>query len=100
MKWESPWGVGCPGWHIECSTMGKAILGDKIDIHTGGIDHKTVHHEDEIAQNDALTGHRVVNTWMHNEFLLVDGGKMSKSLNNFYTLDDLAKRGYNAIEFK
>lgn len=100
MKWPSPWGVGCPGWHIECSTMGKTILGDKIDIHTGGIDHKTVHHEDEIAQNDALTGHRVVNTWMHNEFLLVDGGKMSKSLNNFYTLDDLEKKGYNAILFK
>ena len=100
MKWPSPWGIGCPGWHIECSTMGRVILGDRIDIHTGGIDHKTVHHEDEIAQNDALTGHRVVNTWMHNEFLLVDGGKMSKSLNNFYTLDNLEEKGFSALDFK
>ena len=100
MKWDSPWGVGCPGWHIECSAMGKTILGDKFDIHTGGIDHKTVHHEDEIAQNDALAGHRVVNVWMHNEFLLVDGGKMSKSLGNVYTLSDLEKKGFSAMDFK
>ena len=100
MKWPSPWGIGCPGWHIECSTMGKTILGDRIDIHTGGIDHKTVHHEDEIAQNDALSGHRVVNTWMHNEFLLVDGGKMSKSLNNFYTIKNLVERGFEPLDFK
>ncbi len=100
MKWDSPWGVGCPGWHIECSAMGKTILGDKFDIHTGGIDHKTVHHEDEIAQNDALAGHRVVNMWMHNEFLLVDGGKMSKSLGNVYTLSDLEKKGFSAMDFK
>lgn len=100
MKWPSPWGVGCPGWHIECSAMARDILGDKIDIHTGGIDHKTVHHEDEIAQNDALSGHRVVNTWMHNEFLLVDGGKMSKSLGNIYTIADLKNKGFNALDFK
>lgn len=100
MKWDSPWGVGCPGWHIECSAMGKTILGDEFDIHTGGIDHKTVHHEDEIAQNDALAGHRVVNMWMHNEFLLVDGGKMSKSLGNVYTLSDLEKKGFSAMDFK
>ena len=100
MKWDSPWGVGCPGWHIECSAMGRTILGDRFDIHTGGIDHKTVHHEDEIAQNDALAGHRVVNMWMHNEFLLVDGGKMSKSLGNVYTLSDLEKKGFSAMDFK
>ena len=100
MKWDSPWGVGCPGWHIECSAMSKYHLGDNFDIHTGGIDHKTVHHEDEIAQNDALAGHKVVNTWMHNEFLLVDGGKMSKSLGNIYTIANLKERGFNPIDFK
>lgn len=100
MKWDSPWGVGCPGWHIECSAMSRDILGDRFDIHTGGIDHKTVHHEDEIAQNDALAGHRVVNTWMHNEFLLVDGGKMSKSLGNVYTIANLKERGFNPLDFK
>lgn len=100
MKWDSPWGVGCPGWHIECSAMSNHILGEHIDIHTGGIDHKTIHHEDEIAQNDAMTGHQVVNTWMHNEFLLVDGGKMSKSLGNIYTIADLQQKGYEPLAFK
>ncbi len=100
MKWDSPWGVGCPGWHIECSSMGRDILGDRFDIHTGGIDHKTVHHEDEIAQNDALAGHRVVNFWMHNEFLAVDGGKMSKSLGNVWTIKDLSDRGFEPLDFK
>lgn len=80
--------------------MSRDILGDRIDIHTGGIDHKTVHHEDEIAQNDASAGHRVVNTWMHNEFLLVDGGKMSKSLRNVYTISDLKQKGFEALDFK
>lgn len=100
MKWDSPWGVGCPGWHIECSSMGRDILGDRFDIHTGGIDHKTVHHEDEIAQNDALAGHRVVNFWLHNEFLAVDGGKMSKSLGNVWTIKDLVDRGFEPLDFK
>ena len=100
MKWDSPWGVGCPGWHIECSSMGRDILGDRFDIHTGGIDHKTVHHEDEIAQNDALAGHRVVNFWMHNVFLAVDGGKMSKSLGNVWTIKDLFDRGFEPLDFK
>lgn len=100
MKWPSPWGVGCPGWHIECSSMGRALLGDRFDIHTGGIDHRTVHHEDEIAQNDAFSSHRVVNFWLHNNFLQVDGGKMSKSLNNCYTLKDLKEKGYTPLEFK
>ncbi len=100
MKWDSPWGVGCPGWHIECSTMGHDILGEYIDIHTGGIDHKTIHHENEIAQNDCAMDHQVVKNWMHCEFLLVDNGKMSKSLNNIYTIDDLINRGYSPMDFK
>ena len=100
MKWDSPWGVGCPGWHIECSAMSRDILGSEFDIHTGGIDHLTVHHENEIAQNDALSGHQVVKRWLHNEYLLVDGGKMSKSLGNIYTIADLVKMGYEPIDFK
>ncbi|MDR0850750.1 MAG: cysteine--tRNA ligase [Christensenellaceae bacterium] len=100
MKWNSPWGVGCPGWHIECSAMSKDILGDKFDIHTGGVDHLTVHHEDEIAQNDAAAGHQVVGRWMHNEFLLTDGGKASKSLGNSYTISQLEDKGYSAMDFK
>lgn len=100
MKWDSPWGVGCPGWHIECSAMGTYYLGNKIDIHTGGVDHKTVHHENEIAQNDCMMGHQVVDKWMHVEFLQVDGGKMSKSLNNIYTINQLAEKGYSPLDFR
>ncbi len=100
MKWNSPWGVGCPGWHIECSAMGEKYLGNSIDIHAGGIDHKPIHHENEIAQNDAKEGKRVVKNWMHVEFLQVDGGKMSKSLGNLYTLDDLIKKGYSPLDFR
>ena len=100
MKWNSPWGVGCPGWHIECSAMGEKYLGNSIDIHTGGIDHKPIHHENEIAQNDAKEGKRVVKNWMHVEFLQVDGGKMSKSLGNLYTLDDLIKKCYSPLDFR
>lgn len=92
MKWNSPWGVGCPGWHIECSAMGEKYLGNSIDIHTGGIDHKQIHHENEIAQNDAKEGKQVVKNWMHVEFLQVDGGKMGKSLGNLYTLDQLIEK--------
>lgn len=100
MKWESPWGVGCPGWHIECSAMGEKYLGNSIDIHTGGIDHKSIHHENEIAQNDAKEGKQVVKTWMHVEFLQVDGGKMGKSLGNLYTLDELIERGFSPLDFR
>ena len=100
MKWDSPWGVGCPGWHIECSAMGEKYLGNKIDIHTGGIDHKPIHHENEIAQNDAKEGKQVVKNWMHVEFLQVDGGKMSKSLGNLYTLDDLIEKGFSPLDFR
>ena len=100
MKWDSPWGLGCPGWHIECSAMSKKYLGNHFDIHTGGIDHLPVHHENEIAQNDCLEGHRVVDIWMHGEFLQVDGGKMSKSLRNLYTIDDLVERGYSPLDYR
>ena len=100
MKWDSPWGVGCPGWHIECSTMSADILGDHFDIHTGGIDHLTIHHENEIAQNYGAFGRKVVEMWIHNEFVLVKGGKMGKSLNNFYTLDQLKEMGYEPLAFK
>ena len=100
MKWESPWGVGYPGWHIECSAIGKKFLGDHIDIHTGGVDHKTIHHENEIAQSDCLEGHKVVHFWMHLEFLQIDGGKMSKSLNNIFTLSDLENNGFSAEDFR
>lgn len=100
MKWPSPWGTGCPGWHIECSALGEKYLGNSIDIHTGGIDHKPIHHENEIAQNDAKEGKQVVKNWMHVEFLQVDGGKMSKSLGNLYTLNQLIEKGYTPIDFR
>lgn len=100
MQWESPWGMGYPGWHIECSVIGDKFLGEHIDIHTGGVDHKPVHHENEIAQSNCHYGHQVVKMWMHVEFLQVDGGKMSKSLNNIYRLSDLAERGYSAEDFR
>lgn len=100
MQWQSPWGMGYPGWHIECSVIGDKYLGQHIDIHTGGVDHKPVHHENEIAQSNCFYGHQVVKMWMHLEFLQVDGGKMSKSLGNIYTLADLEKRGYSAEDFR
>ena len=100
MQWPSPWGMGYPGWHIECSVIGDKYLGQYIDIHTGGVDHKPVHHENEIAQSNCHYDHQVVKTWMHLEFLQVDGGKMSKSLGNLYTISDLEKRGYSAEDFR
>ena len=100
MKWDSPWGVGCPGWHIECSAMSYDVLGDHFDIHTGGIDHLPIHHENEIAQSNCALGHRVVEIWMHNEFVLVDGGKMGKSLGNCYTLEQLKEKGFDPLAFK
>ena len=100
MQWQSPWGMGYPGWHIECSTMSRKYLGPLIDIHTGGVDHIPVHHENEIAQSEALEGSKTVNVWMHGEFMLVDGGKMSKSLGNTYTLAQLAERGYEPLSFR
>ena len=100
MQWESPWGMGFPGWHIECSAMSKKYLGEVFDLHTGGIDAVPVHHENEIAQNEALAGKKTVNYWMHGEFMMVDGGKMSKSLGNVYTISDLEKKGYLPLDFR
>ncbi|HHX49380.1 MAG TPA: cysteine--tRNA ligase [Clostridiales bacterium] len=100
MQWESPWGMGYPGWHIECSAMSKKYLGEVFDIHSGGVDHIPIHHENEIAQNEALADKQTVNYWMHAEFMLVDGGKMSKSLGNTYTIKDLEDRGYDALDFR
>ena len=100
MKWESPWGLSYPGWHIECSAMGRKYLGDQFDIHTGGIDHIPTHHENEIAQSKGLTGKIPARFWMHVEFLQVDGGKMSKSLGNTYTLDQLQEKGIEPLAYK
>ena len=93
--WDTALGRGRPGWHIECSAMSSKYLGETFDIHCGGIDLIFPHHENETAQNEAVTGKRFVNYWLHNEFLLVDGKKMSKSLKNFYTLRDLIAKGYD-----
>lgn len=100
MQWESPWGMGYPGWHIECSTMSRKYLGSLLDVHTGGVDHIPVHHENEIAQSEALEGKKTVNVWMHGEFMLVDGGKMSKSLGNTYTIAQLGEMGYSPLSFR
>ncbi len=100
MKWESPWGLSYPGWHIECSAMGRKYLGDEFDIHTGGVDHIPTHHENEIAQSKGLTGKVPAKCWMHVEFLQVDGGKMSKSLGNTYTLDQLKEKGIEPLAYK
>ncbi len=88
MEWDSPWGVGFPGWHIECSAMSMKVLGDQLDIHCGGVDHIDVHHTNEIAQSEAATGKKFFNTWMHGAFLIISGGKkMAKSEGNFLTPD-------------
>jgi len=100
MIWDSPWGPGFPGWHIECSAMSKKYLGVPFDIHTGGIDHIPVHHENEIAQTLGADGALEANVWMHNEFITVDGGKMSKSLGNLYTVSDLVAKGYDPIAYR
>jgi cysteinyl-tRNA synthetase len=100
MQWPSPWGMGYPGWHIECSAMARKYLGDVFDIHTGGVDHIPVHHENEIAQSEALVGRPAVNYWLHGEFLLVDNGKMSKSLGNTYTVSDLRDSGINPLAYR
>lgn len=100
MHWPSPWGEGFPGWHIECSAMSMKYLGESIDIHTGGIDHIPVHHENEIAQSEGATGKQFVKYWFHNNFLTVDGQKMSKSLGNFYTLYDIKKNKINPLSLR
>ncbi len=98
--WESPFGKGRPGWHLECSTMAMKLLGDTIDIHVGGVDNIFPHHENEIAQSEAYSGKRFVKFWMHSEHLIVDNKKMSKSLGNFFTLRDLLKKGYKGSQIR
>jgi cysteinyl-tRNA synthetase len=100
MEWQSPWGIGFPGWHIECSAMAMKYLGKTIDIHTGGIDHLTIHHPNEIAQSEAATGKKFVRYWLHCNFLFVEGQKMAKSLGNIFTLEDIEKRGFSPLAFK
>ena len=100
MKWESPWGLSYPGWHIECSAMSTKYLGEEFDIHTGGIDHIPTHHENEIAQSKGKSGKIPAKYWMHCNFLQVNGGKMSKSLGNIYTLKDLEAKGIDPIAYK
>jgi cysteinyl-tRNA synthetase len=100
MEWESPWGIGFPGWHIECSAMSMKALGESFDIHTGGIDHINIHHTNEIAQSEAATGRRFVNYWVHHNFLVVEGEKMSKSLGNFITVQDVVEKGYDPLSLR
>ncbi|MFA6587905.1 MAG: cysteine--tRNA ligase [Patescibacteria group bacterium] len=100
MEWESPWGIGFPGWHIECSAMSMKALGETFDIHTGGVDHIPVHHTNEIAQSEGATGKPFVKYWLHNEFLQVDGGKMAKSAGTFYTLDTLKEKGSPPMAYR
>lgn len=98
--WDSPWGRGRPGWHIECSAMATTLLGDQLDIHCGGVDNIFPHHEAEIAQSEGVTGKKFVRYWMHCAHLLVDNQKMSKSLGNFYTLRDVIAKGYSGREVR
>jgi cysteinyl-tRNA synthetase len=101
MAWDSPWGVGFPGWHIECSAMGCEVLGEKFDIHTGGIDHIPIHHSNERAQNYGAYGHEVVKYWVHNEFIRTPKGeKLSKSKGNAVTLDDVLKKGIGPMDLR
>lgn len=100
MEWGSPWGKGFPGWHVECSAMAMKYLGETIDIHAGGIDHIPVHHTNEIAQSEAATGKTFSNYWMHMNFILVDGKKMSKSAGTFITLEDITDKGFDLMAFR
>jgi cysteinyl-tRNA synthetase len=100
VKWDSPWGPGRPGWHIECSAMATGLLGNRIDIHCGGVDNIFPHHEAEIAQTECCTGQQFVKLWMHCAHLMVDGRKMAKSFGNFYTLRDLLDKGWSGREVR
>ena len=100
MKWDSPWGPSYPGWHIECSAMGQKYLGEQFDIHTGGIDLIPTHHENEIAQSKGYCGKVPARYWLHGEYLLINGGKMSKSLGNVYLLRDIINRGYSPLAYR
>jgi cysteinyl-tRNA synthetase len=98
--WPSPWGPGFPGWHIECSAMSMSILGERFDIHTGGADNVFPHHEAELAQSEGVTGHRVVNVWMHGGLLLLGGSRMAKSAGNFFRITELAEQGFDPLAFR
>lgn len=100
MEWDSPWGKGFPGWHIECSAMSTRYLGNKFDIHCGGVDHIAVHHENEIAQTEAANGHSGVKYWMHGEFMMVDGKRMGKSEGNAYLISDFEKKGIDPTAYR
>ena len=100
MEWESPWGIGFPGWHIECSAMSMKNLGPIFDIHTGGIDHISIHHTNEIAQSEAASGQKFVNFWVHHNFLTVNGQKMSKSIGNIFTVEDVKKKGFDPLALR
>lgn len=100
MEWESPWGTGFPGWHIECSAMSMKYLGETIDIHTGGIDHIPVHHTNEIAQSEAATGKQFANIWVHGNFLQINNGKIAKSAGNGYTLQDIVAKGFSSDDIR
>lgn len=99
-EWKSPWGIGFPGWHIECSAMSRKYLGQPFDIHTGGIDHVPIHHNNEIAQSVCAYGVPLANYWLHNEFLMIEGEKMSKSLGNTFTVSDLKSRKIHPLSFR
>jgi len=99
-EWDSPWGKGFPGWHLECSAMCMTELGETVDLHIGGEDLKMIHHQNEIAQSEAATGKKFVNYWVHGAFLQVDGGRMGKSLGNAYTLDDLEAKGFSSMDLR
>ena len=100
MQWESPWGRGYPGWHIECSAMAMHYLGEEIDIHTGGTDHIPVHHTNEIAQSECASGKTFARYWVHSAFLLVNGTKMSKSLDNLFTIEDVKDNGIHPLALR
>ncbi len=99
-EWDSPWGVGFPGWHLECSAMVMKVLGEEIDIHTGGIDHISIHHNNEIAQSESVTKKKFANIWMHVSFVNLNDEKISKSLGNIYTLTDLSNMGFNPLSLR
>jgi cysteinyl-tRNA synthetase len=100
MQWESPWGRGFPGWHLECSAMSIKYIGEYLDIHCGGIDHIAIHHTNEVAQSEGALGHKWVKYWMHGEFLVLDSGKMSKSSGDFLTISRLEEEGYSPLDYR
>ena len=100
MQWESPWGKGFPGWHLECSAMSIKYIGEYLDIHCGGVDHIAIHHTNEVAQSEGVLGHKWVKYWMHGEFLVLDSGKMSKSSGNFLTIARLEEEGYSPLDYR